>query len=136
MDPGRTCGGILRLLEILEAHPAEVAYDFRSRFNLSTEQIGDGVTYLEAIYLVAVLMRDPSSWLQAAESDWDYPVSREWIVLTHTYDLHAAVNSKKPKPYPKPWPDENTTKIGSKRQDRNTVEARLEMMNPQEENNG
>ena len=86
---------------------------------------------------MTILLRDPSSWLQAADGEWDYPVSREWIVGTHTYDLHAAVNSKKPKPYPKPWPDENVNKIGSKKtQDRAAVMARLEHMNPQEENNG
>lgn len=125
-------GGILRLLELVEAHPAEIAYDFRSRFNLSYTDIGVKVGWLEAVYLVAVLMKDPSSWLQAAVSEWEFPVSREWIVAVQTFDLHAAVNSKKPKPYPTPWPNANTKKLGSKNQSRNDVLTALERMNPKE----
>lgn len=68
-------------------------------------------------------------------SEWDYPVKREWIVLTHLYDLLAAVNSKKkPKPYPTPWRADNSKKIGSKKQDRRTVIERLRQMNPKEDN--
>lgn len=63
-------------------------------------------------------------------SDWKYPVSREWIVAAHTFDLQAQVNSKKkPKSYPAPWPDTNTTKIGSgKKSDK--VRETLARMNP------
>lgn len=94
------------------------------------------MTFLEAVLLVSVLMRDPSSWLYAAEAEWDFPVSREWIVATHTYDLHAMVNSKsKPKPYPTPWPAENTKRIGSsKKQSSADVLKNLERMNPKENN--
>ena len=110
-----------------------MAYDFRSRFNTSFEDIGTRMSWLEAVYLVSVLMRDPSSWLQAATSEWTHPVSRDWIVATHTYDLLAAVNSKKPKPYPTPWPAQNTKKLGSaKGQSRTDVLKNLERMNPKE----
>lgn len=136
MDWWGTTGGILRLLELQEAHPSEFAYDFRSRFNLSFEDIGTKVSYMEAIYLVAVLMRDPSSWLQGAYNGWKHPASMEWIVSTQIYDLLAIVNSKqKPKPYPMPWPDTNKKKLGSnKKQDSRTVLAKLERMNPKESN--
>ena len=65
----------------MEAHPAEFAYDFRSRFNLSFEAIGSTVSLLEAVYLVAMLLRDPTSWLQAAHRAlrvliWRSPVPR------------------------------------------------------------
>ncbi len=134
MDSGCTCGGILRLLELYKAHPAEFAFDFRSRFQTSFEQIGVTVSWLEAVYLVSVLMRDPSSWLCAARSEWEFPASREFMVLAHTYDLTARINSKqRPKPYPTPWENANKTKIGSKKpQDRNTVLSVLERMNPKE----
>jgi len=81
-----------------------------------------------------MLMRDPSSWVQAAVNKWDYPVDRNWIVQTRVYDLLAIVNSKnKPKPYPAPWPKENTKKLGSKKpQSRKDVIAKLEQMNPKE----
>ncbi len=134
MDPRRTAGGILKLRELIEEHPAELTYDLRSRFGLSLNDIGETITYLEALYLISVLERDPSSWLQAAIHDWSQPVSREWMLVANLYDLFAAVNSKKkPKQYPRPWQDADTTRIGSKKpQKRSDVIASLERMNPKE----
>lgn len=135
LDSGGTRGGILKLRELVEEHPAELAYDFRSRFGLSYLDIGDSVSFLEAALLVAVLMRSPDSWLQASVSGWEYPVSRDWIVASHTYDLHAMANSgkgKKPKPYPNPFPDRSKVKTG--KTDRSPAEVRelLRKMNPKE----
>lgn len=92
------------------------------------------VSWLEAVYLVSVLMRDPSSWLCAARAEWQFPVSREWTVLAHVYDLTARINSKqKPKPYPTPWENGNKQKLGSKKpQNRDAVLNILERMNPKE----
>lgn len=134
MDSGRSCGGIFRLLELHEAHPAEFAYDFRSRFNLSFDDVGESISLLDAILLTAVLLRDPSSWLQAAENRWKFPVSPEWMVAAHTYDLLARVNSKnKPKPYPTPYPADGTKRIGSTRtKTRAEVISLLDRMNPKE----
>lgn len=136
LDTGCTCGGILKLRELIEEHPAELAYDFRTRFNLSFEDIGYSVTFLEAALLVSVLMRSPDSWLQAVKSGWQYPVSREWIVSSHTYDLHALANSgkgKKPKPYPNPFPDKTKVRTGNTRLSRREVIAVLNKMNPKED---
>lgn len=129
-------GGIFRLLELIDAHPAEFAFDFRSHFHIGFEEIGNSVSYREAILLVTILLRDPDSWLQAAESEWAHPVSREWIINVHTFDMLAAANSKKtPKPYPTPWPSENTKKIGSTtKMSREDVLQSLERMNPKETN--
>jgi hypothetical protein len=97
--------------------------------------IGETITYFEAVLLVNVLIRETDSWLQARMNDWSYPVSREWIVAAHTFDLITAVNSKKKaKPYPAPWPDVNVKKIGSgKKQRSDNVRNLLERMNPKEE---
>lgn len=135
MDSGCACGGIFKLRELIEEHPAEFAYDFRHRFNLSMFDIGGPVSWVEAIMLVAVLMRDPSSWLQAAHSGWEFPVSREWIVSAHSYDLLAAVNSgkgKKPKPYPNPFPSANVKRSGKTDLPHDEVVALLRKMNPKE----
>lgn len=133
LDSGRERGGILKLRELAETHPAELAYDFRTRFNLSFQEIGHTVTWLEAVYLVAVLMRDTSSWLCAAYSDWKYPVTREWIVSAHTYDLHARVNSKqKPRPYPNPFPSNDVQRTGKTDKSFAEVRAILDRMNPKE----
>lgn len=135
MDSRHSTGGILKLREIIAEHTSEIAYDFRTQFNLSIFDAGDKYTWLEAVHLVAILLRDMSSWTHASVSEWEYPVSREWIVNAHVYDLLAAVNSKKkPKPYPTPWPEAGLNKIGGKiKQDRKTVIERLRQMNPKEE---
>jgi hypothetical protein len=136
LDTGGRRGGSLKVLGYVQDHPAELAYDFRTKFALSIDDIGGTVTLREAVLLVAVLLVDPSSWLQAVVNDWKHPVSREWIVLTHVYDLLAAVNSKnKPKPYPTPWLAENTQRIGGKKPQSNAdVLQRLQAMNPKDEN--
>ena len=135
MDPGCRRGGSVKLRELIEEHPAEVAYDFRSRFGLSSLEIGGTVTLLEAAFLVSVLLRDPGSWLQAAKAGWEYPVTREWIVGAHTYDLLAAVNSgkgKKPKPYPNPFPNADQTRRGKTDLPADQAKSVLRKLNPKE----
>lgn len=135
MDAGCAGGGICKLRELIEEHPAELAYDFRSRFQLSLDDIGVAVSWREAVLLTAVLMRDPESWVQSAYSGWKHPVSRDWIVAAHTYDLLAMVNSgkgKKPNPYPHPWPDRDKTRVGRTDMSFEQVRAVLDRMNPKE----
>jgi len=134
LDTGCTSGGICRVRELIADHAPEAAYDFRTRFNISIFEIGKTISWLETILLVAVLMRDTSSWLHTAHAKWDYPVSREWIAQAHTFDLLAAINSKKKaKPYPAPWPDPNLSKIGSGTKNSRAREL-LARMNPKETN--
>jgi hypothetical protein len=134
LDTGRTTGGIFRVLEFRENHPGALAYDFRTRFNLSAFEIGDTVSWLEAAYLISQLLQDPSSRLQAAVNKWKYPVTQEWIALIHIFDLLAMANSKKkPKPHPTPWGDANRNKIGGGNLTRQQVIQQLERMNPQGE---
>lgn len=82
-----------------------------------------------------MLLRDPSSWTQAVRSGWEYPVSREWIVASHTYDLLALANSgkgKKPKPYPHPFPSKTSVRSGKTTLSTEEVKAVLKKMNPKE----
>lgn len=80
-------------------------------------------------------MQQTDSWFQAVLSEWKHPVTREWIVQAHTYDLLAAVNSKKPpKPYPTPWLADNAKRLGGKKKQSNAdVLRHLETMNPKED---
>ena len=135
MDRGRIAGGIQRLLDLIESHPREIAYDFRSRFNLSIFEIGKTVGWKEATYLASSLLNEPTSHLQAAVNKWKHPVSYEWIVLSHVFDLLAMANSKnKPKPYPTPWPREGRSRIGSpKNLSRAEVIKALRKMNPKDD---
>ena len=133
MDSGCKRGGICKLCELIAEHPAELAYDFRAKFGLSIYDIEQAVSLSEAVMLVAMLLRDPESWLHAVTADWQYPVSREWIVAAHSYELLAAVNSKKkPKPYPAPWPADGTKRIGRTKKPIADVLAQLRRMNPKE----
>lgn len=130
MDAGCSSGGILKLRELIEEHTSEIAYDFRERFGVSSSQIGHSVSYTEALLLINILSRDPSSWLSAARRKWDYPVSREWMVMANLVDVMVAANSKKkPKPSPRPWPKEGENRIGKKSQNRDEVIKRLNEMN-------
>ena len=133
MDSRRTRGGIVRVLELAEKHPAEIRADFRTLYNVSFDDVGGKVKWIEAIYLVSMLMRNPQSWLQAAVNGWKYPVDNAYMMLAETYDLLARVNSKnKPKPIPRPWPDTNKTKIGSTTRTREEIEARLNSSKPKD----
>jgi hypothetical protein len=106
LDVGREPGGIIKVVELIDDHTPAFAYDFRYRFGLGLDDLGEKVPWHEVVYLVSVLIRDPSSWLQTSINNWHHPVSFEWAALAAQYDLHAQVNSKrKPKPYPRPWKD-------------------------------
>ena len=136
MGSGSEPGGIFQLFELIEEHPAEFAYDFRSRFNLGVADIGNKITWLEALQLTSVLLRDPSSWLQAAFSQWRYPVSHEWMLLANIFDLHVKVNSKNPpKPYTRPWPEQGAERSGKPAVPESRVREVLNAMRP-EENDG
>ena len=112
MDRRDTRGGILAVLEILEDYKPAFTYDFRARFNLGLADLGTTVPWDEVVYLVSILLSDPTSWLQAAKAKWKHPIDYNWTLLAATYDLLAQVNSKrKPKPWPRPWNEpSNTTK--------------------------
>lgn len=116
-----------------DSHPAEIRADFRSRFNISFDDVGESISWIEAVYLVSVLMRDPTSWLQSAYAGWKYPVSHEWMLLAELFDLEHQVNSKKKvKPLPRPWPSQNAKRVGKSNLSRDDVLRNLERMNPRE----
>jgi len=113
LDGWRSTGGIIKVVELIDDHTAAFIYDFRSRFSLGLADLGESIPWVEVVYLVAVLLRDPTSWLQVSVNGWHHPVSYEWAAMVAQYDLHAQVNSKrKPKPYPRPW--SNTNQAGGK----------------------
>lgn len=139
LDEGCRPGGILELLELIEEHPAALAFDLRARLGISIDDLGGTVSWREAVLVVSILLRDPSSWTAAAKQGWSYPVSREWLVGAHTYDLLAAVNTKKgskPKRYPSPFPDKAATRFGRTTRSSEEVRKILAWMNPKKESNG
>lgn len=117
MVPGRSTGGILQLLELIEEHPSEAARDFREKFHLPSSEVGLIVTYGEAILLTATLMRDPTSWLHAAVDGWAHPVSWNEIALYDLYDLELRSkleNQSEFRPYPRPWARKPRSRLTAK----------------------
>jgi len=116
----------MTVVGLLDDHTAAFVYDFRARFGLGLSDLGTVVPWTEVVYLVSILLRDPSSWLQVAVNKWHHPVTYEWAAHAATYDLLAQVNSKrKPKPYPRPWAENNKgSRKGTIRADAREILAR------------
>jgi hypothetical protein len=136
----RRPGGIQGLRELAESYPDELVWELH-KLGIDVGDIGDdgehldeelpeemreaalrrhakAVDHVKVDRLLRVATRDPSSVLYAAQHGWDFPVTREWIA---TADLFDAVNQliqvtaqskRKPKSYPRPWPDSNTARLG------------------------
>ncbi|MGG7510911.1 hypothetical protein [Plantibacter sp. YIM 135249] len=61
---------------------------------------------------ITVSARSPESPLHAAIHGWDYPVSRDWMLLALIADSSEAKRlGKKFKPMKRPWPDRSTQQI-------------------------
>ncbi len=103
---------MIALVRLIDAHKGAFEYDWRTRFHgASVDDIGETMTFGEAIRLTERLSRDPGSEVAAAIAGWEYPVTREAIVAMNKFDFdHRLVwlkNGKKgapPEPHPRPWP--------------------------------
>jgi hypothetical protein len=117
-------GGIQELGQLIVSRPVEVAADLRELFSVGLSEVPPA----EAVLLVRALMRDPRSRLHAGEAGWDYPISREWLLLADLWDLQLqkAVRRGQFKPYPRPF---GKQKLGGRR--RRSVSEALRILRPQ-----
>lgn len=118
-------GGIQYLGRLLREYPSEVAYDLRVLCGVGVRQ----VSVRELWLLVQGLLRDTRSWLFAKENDWDYPVSREWLLAANQFDAFARANTPKRylrslKPYPRPFATEKRYGGRGKNSRRSVAEVR------------
>lgn len=97
-------GGVFGLLGLISLHRGAVEYDLRQRFQIGLRDVGDRVTLSEVARLVVILRSDPSSAIAAALEGWDYPISREALLIADLYDLTVLANSDSKKGRPKPHP--------------------------------
>lgn len=106
-------GGIEGLRELAESYPDELVWELH-KLGIDVEDIGEAVDHVKVDRLLRVATREPSSPLYAAMNGWDFPVSREWIAQADMLDAFLQANSgrRKPKPYPRPWKDNNTNRLG------------------------
>lgn len=98
-------------------HRAAFEFDWRARFHVPLHKVGTkAMRWGEAYRLASVLARDPASAVAAAVAGWDYPISRDALVLADLYDLqHAAKAKRRPKPYPRPWGNKDRKHSGTGR---------------------
>lgn len=69
----------------------------------------------EAIRLISLLRRDPTSWVASELEGWDHPISREALILMDLFDLDhkVAAGKKTPKPHPgRPWKNRSVQRLG------------------------
>lgn len=93
---------------MIEAHRGAFEYDWRARFpglKRGVKAIGRSMSWGEAYRVTQQLATDPSSAVGASLAGWDYPASREALVLMDYYDAFAKLHFKRPQPYQRPWPD-------------------------------
>lgn len=104
MPGGRVVrGGIFRLIGDLRDPRTRAALrsDFRSRYGISTRDIGTKrCTWGEAVDLALVLREDPGSHYAAALHGWTYPFSRAEQLLAALIDTWSGQGAK---PWPRPW---------------------------------
>lgn len=94
-------GKSAELRRLAEEHESAFVYDIRAG-GFAYRDIFENPDELTA-YLDAV-MRDPSSRLHAALNGWDYPLSRESMLILDLIDVTGRANAgKKWKTRPRPW---------------------------------
>lgn len=99
---GCVAGGIVGVLEVLEAHPVEASRDVREKFHLSKHDLFVTVDNGESVELVRSLLRDPSSWLAAAVSGWSHPFSWTDQYIVAGIDTLRSRWMSEFQPFPKP----------------------------------
>lgn len=122
---GDGLGGIAALGRILTKHRTEVAYDCRVLCSVGYRDVTPGELWL----LIQGLLRDTRSWLFAAVNDWDYPVSREWLIAADHFDTFVRANTPKKyqrqiKPHPRPFPTDKRYGGRKKNKKRSIAEVR------------
>lgn len=101
-------GGIAGLGRLIREHRGALEYDFRSRFHLGVDQIGEEVGYREAIRLIEHLAADTGTWLCASLNGWSHPITAETIVAADLFDavrgLLGGKRAMRGGPHPiRPW---------------------------------
>lgn len=84
---------MIALVEQIDEHRAAFAYDWRSRFGLSIDVVGDTMSWDEAVMLTRELLKDPSSHVTAAVNGWSYPWSAETFILADLFDAYVMVHT-------------------------------------------
>lgn len=88
-------GGILDLVDLIDQHRSAFAYDWRVRFGLPLDSIGEAIDWREAYDLAKELMLDTTSHANVAVTGMRTPWSPEAWLLADVWDLLSQVYSKR-----------------------------------------
>lgn len=88
-----------------------MAFDFRSRFQLSLLEVGESIRWGEAIALVDELRQEYGTRFHAAVNGWAFPATIADLIATRHAEWYMNVHRDRkvaPQPItlPTPWPDE------------------------------
>lgn len=125
---GCVAGGSAGLLDLIEEHRAEFTFDFRRYFRLSLSDIGETITYGEAILLVFELRRESGSHTHMRMHGFTETMSLSQftdMLLTQSFMNLLRGKNAQPIKLPIPWdaPDPNADVTPEQRAD---LEAQLE----------
>jgi len=87
--------GILGLLELIEGHRPAFEYDWRTRFRLPLSDIGEGMTWGEALRHTITLSADPSSQVCVSINGLAFAASREYLALLTLNANYVARHTEK-----------------------------------------
>lgn len=116
--PAGVSGGSAALLAFVAEHERALTYDFRHYLHFPLSEVGDSVTFGEAIHLVQGLLAEPRSHIVAdlrgytsvaTDAEIAQITLAEWYVNVHR-DTEKA---REPFRFPRPWPDQDATPIVS-----------------------
>lgn len=98
--------GVLEWHELLQQYPGEMAHEFRKNYGYSIFDVGNTVTWNEALIHLQFLKHLPESWLHVAMSEGKirrpYSVIEEALANQLDVSIATAVG-KKFKPTDRPW---------------------------------
>lgn len=106
----------------MNLHRTELVADFRAIYSVSVWDVGSR----ELVTLIRSLVSDPTSRFHAAIAGWKHPISYEGMAQLDLYDLLYQSWKRKGrfKPYPRPWPDKATKKLGGSNVRRSIADVR------------
>lgn len=118
----RYAGGIAQLSALVRDHRVELVADFRAIYSVGAWDVRPR----EFVPLVRALLSNPSSSFHAAVAGWMRPLSYEGVAALDLYDLlyQSFPRRGRFKPYPRPWPDKSTKRLGGSNQRRSIAEVR------------
>lgn len=119
---GGVAGGTFALSRLTVEHREALSADFRTLYSVSLHEVRGAELWL----LIRALVSNPVSLFHAQIAGWKHPISFEGMAQLDLYDLlyQSWKRRGRFKPYPRPWPDKATKKLGGSNVRRSIADVR------------